>query len=193
MRLFRLILPFEIAVVALLGALYFGIDMVRGPESEARSDAARTPTEEVLPEVTTTPLVNKRGGFAVGVPENVEATKVGPAVAMATADQALNFVIAPVEPGTMSASRSGFMRGMKQSYTDVRVTKTETKTIDGREARVTYGRALNAEKVDVRFINLVVKDTPRNFAINTFTAADTDPTFVLPRVHAVFNSFQVIE
>ena len=65
--------------------------------------------------------------------------------------------------------------------------------IDGHKAKATYGQARNAKKVQIRFVNFVVKSTPRNFAINAFTAGDSDPLFVLPRVNAIANTFEVIE
>ena len=39
----------------------------------------------------------------------------------------------------------------------------------------------------------MVKDTPRNFAITVFTAANADPSFVLPRVNAVVDTFEVLK
>jgi hypothetical protein len=90
-------------------------------------------------------------------------------------------------------SSKAFMRAMKQSYTDVRVVRSESKKIDGRKAKATYGRAVNAEKQQISFVNVVVKATPQNYAIYAFTAADSDPLFVVPRVNAIINSFEVID
>jgi hypothetical protein len=148
-----------------------------------------------LPKVDTTRLVSKRGGFAVGVPENVTSKKVGPAVTMTSGDKVLTVVISPIESGTIAASKAAFMRGMRQTYTDVRKTGTETPTVDGRKSEATYGLAVNPKKkkTQVRFVNVVVKDSPRNFAITVFTAADADPLFVLPRVNAVVETFEVLE
>ncbi len=82
---------------------------------------------------------------------------------------------------------------MKVAYTNVKVTRTEDQMIDGRKAKATYGTARNAKKVQLRFVNFVVKSTPRNYAINAFTVSDSDPLFVVPRVNAIANTFEVIE
>ena len=65
--------------------------------------------------------------------------------------------------------------------------------IDGHQAQATYGRARNADKVRITFVNVVVKAERRNYAINAFSAADSDPMFVVPRVNAIVHSFEVID
>ena len=192
----RMVIPVQIAVIGLLGAAYYGYHAVKGPEPEPTSgptSRTATATPSPTPEVATKRLVSKKGGFAVGVPEDVKAKKVGPAVTMATADKVLSAVVAPVESGPISVSTKAFMRGMKEVYTNVKVTDTETLKIDGHKAMATYGQARNAKKVQIRFVNFVIKSTPRNFAINAFTARDSDPLFVLPRVNAIANTFEVIK
>ena len=193
-----MVIPVQIAVIGLLGAVYYGYHAVKGPEPEAKPDSASrtasaSPTPSPTPEVATKRLVSKRGGFAIGVPDDVTAKKVGPAVTMMSTDKVLSVVVAPVETGPISASSKAFMRGMREVYTKVKVTRTETQMIDGQKATATYGQARNAKKVQIRFVNFVVKSSPRNFAINAFTARDSDPLFVLPRVNAIANSFEVIK
>ena len=194
----RMVIPVQIAVIGLLGAIYYGYHAVKGPEPQAKPDptsrtASASPTPSPTPEIATTRLVSKRGGFAVGVPDDVKAKKVGPAVTMMSADKVLSVVVAPVESGPISVSRKAFMRGMKEIYTKVKVTRTESQTIDGKKATATYGQARNAKKVQIRFVNFVVKSSPRNYAINAFTTRESDPLFVLPRVNAIANSFEVIK
>ncbi len=195
----RMVIPVQIAVIGLLGAVYYGYHAVKGPEPQTKPDpttsrtATASPTPSPTPEVATKRLVSKRGGFAVGVPEDVKAKKIGPAVTLTSADKVLSMVVSPVESGTISASSKAFMRGMKEIYTKVQVTRTEKQMIDGHRATATYGQARNAKKVRIRFVNIVIKSTPRNFAINAFAARDSDPLFVVPRVNAIANSFEVIK
>ncbi len=191
----RMVIPVEIAVIAVLGAIYYGYHAVKDPTEPAKATSSQTPSAEpsALPKVDTTRLVSKQGGFAVGVPENVKSKKVGPAVTMTSGDKVLTVVISPIESGTIAASKAAFMRGMRQTYSDVRKTGTENPTVDGRKAEATYGLAVNPKKTQIRFVNVVVKDTPRNFAITVFTSADADPLFVLPRVNAVVDTFEVLE
>ena len=191
----RMVIPVEIAVVAALGAIYYGYHAVQDPQEPAKSASSRTPSAKPspVPTVDTTRLVSKKGGFAVGVPKNVKAKKIGLGVTMATADQVLSVVVAPVESGTISASSAAFLRGMKKEYTKIRVVRSEEHLLDGHQAKATYGRARNANKVRITFVNVVVKAGSRNYAINAFAAADSDPTFTVPRVNAVIHSFEVIE
>jgi hypothetical protein len=193
----RMVIPVEIAVIGLLGAVYYGYHAIKGPEPAAKPDptsrtATATATPSPTPDVATKRLVSKKGKFAVGVPENVTAKKVGPAVTMTSADKVLSVVIAPVESGKISVSSKAFMKGINAAYTNVKVTRTEDQMLDGHEAKATYGTAKNAKKVQLRFVNIVVKSTPRNFAINAFTLSDSDPLFVVPRINAIANTFEVI-
>jgi hypothetical protein len=47
--------------------------------------------------------------------------------------------------------------------------------------------------VRITFVNVVVKAETRNYVINAFTAADSDPLFVVPRVNAVIDTFEVVK
>ncbi len=192
----RMVIPIQIAVIGLLGAIYYGYHAVKGPEPEAEPDpASRTAsaTPSPVPNVETTRLVSKKGGFAVGVPDTVAAKKVGPTVTMTTADKVMSVLVAPIQGGRISVGTDTFMRSMKKAYTDVKVTSTEAPKVDGHKARATYGRATNEKKVEITFVNVVVKAETRNYVINAFTAVDSDPLFVVPRVNAVIDTFEVVE
>lgn len=194
----RMVIPIEIAVIGLLGAAYYGYHAVTGPEPEAKPDASSraasaTPTPGPTPTLATERIVSKKGGFAVGVPEDVTAKKVGSTITMTTADKVMSALAGPVERGTLAVSSKAFMREMKLAFKDIRVVRTEKKKIDGLRAKVTYGRAENAQKVKISFVNVVIKAEPRNYAINAFTAADSDPLFVVPRVNTIIDSFEVIQ
>ena len=106
----RMVLPVEIAVIALLGAVYYGYHAVSDDPPSAKpaasSSASATPTP--LPTVKTTRMVNKQGG-AVRVPENVTA-KESAAITMESADKVMNVVVSPVESGKISVSSKAFLR-----------------------------------------------------------------------------------
>ena len=190
-----MVIPLEIAVICLAGAIYYGYHAVKGPEPKPKPDASRTAsaTPSAAPTVNTTRLVNKKGGFAVGVPDNVTAKKVDFAVQMMTPDKVMSVLAGPAEVGSISVSGKAFIKAMKQAYKDVRVVRTESRKIDGHKAKATYGRAVTAKKVKISFVNVVIKAKPRNFAINAFTATGSDPMFVVPRLNAIINSFEVLE
>jgi hypothetical protein len=192
-----MVIPVELAVIGLLGAAYYGYHAVQDPEPETRSTgsqaASASPSPSALPTVKTTRVVSQKGKYAVGVPDDVKASKDPPAVTMTTADKTLYVAIAPVAPAKLSAINKALMRDLKKTYTDVRVTRSETEDVDGHKATQTYGRALNDKKVPISFANVVVKSKTRNYVISTFTGAGSDPTFVVPRVDAIITSFEVLE
>ena len=139
-------------------------------------------------------LVSKKGGFAVGVPENVKAKKIGPAVTMTTADKVLSVVVAPVESGTISASSKAFMRGMKEIYTKVKVTRTED--ADDRRAQGHGDVRAGSERQEgadqfrqrrgqVRAAQLRDQRLHRS--------ATPIRCSCVPRVNAIVNSFEVIK
>lgn len=189
----RMVIPIEIAVVALLGAVFFGVNAVKDSGAEPKAQASRTPTAtpSPIPKVSTKQFTSKKGKFVVGVPKNVEARSVGTTVVMTTADESLSVLIGPVEGGKIAASSTKFVQGMTDRYTSVQVTASDMRTIDGRRAKATYGQAVNSAKVQIRFVNVVIKDSPYNYTINVFTAADADPLFVTPRVNAVIDTFKI--
>jgi hypothetical protein len=190
-----MVLPIEIAVICLVGAIYYGYHAFQGPEPKTTPDTSRTAsaTPTAAPTVSTTRLVNKKARFAIGVPDKVIAKKVGFTVQMMTADKTMSVLAGPAEIGTISKSSKSFIAAMKQSYKHVRVVRSEARKVGGHKGKLTYGRAQNAKKVEISFVNVVVKAKPRNYAINAFTAADSDPLFVVPRVNAIIDSFEVIK
>jgi hypothetical protein len=191
-----MVIPVEIAVVAMLGTIYYGYHAVQDaqePAKRAASSGAPSAEPTAPPKVKTTRLVSKNGGFAVGVPERVTAKKIGPAVTMTTADKTLDVAIGAVAPAPLAATSDALLRELRRTYTKVRVTRSQALEVDGHKAKATYGRARNDKKVELSFVNVVVKTKSRNFVISAFTAADSDPLFVVPRVNAVIDSFEVIK
>lgn len=185
-----MVLPIELAVIGLLGAIYYGYHAIQDPQEPAKPTSSRTPS--AVPKVDTTRLVSKKGKFAVGIPENVTAKKIGPAVTMTTADKSLNVAIGAVAPGKISATSAALMRDVKRTYTNVRVTRSQMQDVDGHKSKATYGRAQNAKKVQISFVTVVVRAESRNYVISVFTSAGSDPLFVVPRVNAILDTFEVM-
>lgn len=186
---FRMVLPIQLGVLALLGGAYFVYLTVSGP-AKTEPDAA-APT--VVKTIETTRIVSGRGGFAIGVPVGVTATKVKKTVSLSSKDKAFVVTAGPVEGGSLLTSSKAFVSSLKATYTEVRVLGTEEQEVDGRKALATYGQALNSKKVRVRFVDVVVAAKPRNFAINSFTGLDTNPSIVLPKVNAIVSTFTVLK
>ncbi len=182
----RMVVPVQIAVVALLVGSYFAYLAVRGSDEDRPAASASASGSE--PER----LVSAKGGFAIGVPDGVTATKDGRTVTLRTQDKALVVVVGPIGSGALSAGADAFIRSLKVSYTEVRVLRSEKQRVDGRDALATSGEAVNSRKVPIRFVSLAVKARPRNVAITTFAAADADPADVLPITNAIVSRFEVL-
>lgn len=185
----RTVVPIQIAVAALLVGSYFAYVAVRGTD-ESRPVATASASTPPTPEAHR--LVSVEGGFAIGVPDGMKATKAGKTVSLRTQDKALVVVVGPIGTGSLATGSAAFVRSLGASYTDVRVRDTQERRIDGRNALSTAGDAVNAGNVPIRFVNLIVKANPRNLAITAFTAADADPAVVLPISNAIVSRFEVL-
>lgn len=186
---FRMVFPIQIGMFALLGGAYFVYLTLSGP-AKTEPDAAAPP---VIKTIETTRIVSGKGGFSIGFPEGVTPTKVGKTVSLSSKDKAFVVTAGPVGGGSLSTNSKAFVSSLKATYTDVRVLGTEKQEVDGRKALATYGQALNSKKIRVRFVNVVVAAKPRNYAINSFTGFDTNPSIVLPKVNAIVSTFTVLK
>lgn len=182
----RMVLPIQVGLMALLIGGYFLVVTARGSESQPRAKPEPSAT------VKTVPLVVNKGGFRIGVPAGVTPKKIGNTVRLSSVGKELVVTAGPVAGGTLTSSSKAFIRSMKKNYTAVRVLGTDQQTVDGRPALATYGQAVNAKKVRVRFVNVVVRAKPYNFAINSFASFVSDPKVILPKVNAIVSSFSVL-
>lgn len=184
----RMVIPIEIGAIALLAGSYLAYANLRAPE-EPHPKPSATPTAAKT--IDTNPVVSKKGGFEIGVPEGVMATKKAGIVTLSADDKTFVVVAGLGASGTLADNGKLFVRAMRTSYTQIKVFGTKEQRVDGRKALATYGQAVNSAKVKIRFVNLVVKARPRNFVINSFAGIDTDPVIVLPQVNAIVGSFAV--
>ena len=179
-----MVLPIQIGVIALLaGGFLIYLTVVKGP-AETSPPAVKA--------VETKPFVAKSGGFRLGVPEGVNAVQVGKTVNLSTKDKSLVVTAGSIGERSLEAGSKAFVSSLKATYSGVVVLGTDTQRVDGRAALATFGQAVNAKKVKVRFVNLVVTAEPRNYAINSFTAFDSDPRVILPKVNAIVSTFRVL-
>lgn len=190
----RMVLPIQIAVIALLAGAYFGYLAVRGSDDpDPSADSAPKASPSATQSVATTPIVSERGGFGIGVPEGVVVEKSGKTVTLSSVNKAFVVIAGPADAGSVSATRKSLVGTLKKTYTKVRVISTEKRQVDGREALATYGEAVNAKKVPIAFVSVVVKARPQNFAINSYVGLDANPSVALPRVSAMLDTFTVLK
>ena len=179
-----MVLPIQIGVVALIVGGFLVYLTVKGADE---TTMLTPPVGKIVP------LVSKAGRFRIGVPNGVTANRVGETVTLSTKDKSLVVTAGPFGGGSLTANSEAFVSSLKETYSKVRVLGTQPQMVDGREALATFGQALNAKKVRVRFVSVVVAARPRNYAINSFTRFDSDPSTILPTVNAIVNSFRVLD
>ena len=186
---FRKLLVVKIGVMTLLAA--GSVLVVQLRDHDTAADSAREPL--VGADARTVRVVVRSGGFSVGRPVGLVAEREGSSVTMRDKDKGLVVTAGPVTSGSLKSVGKAFVRAMERDYTSVDVLGSEDLTVDGRPALATYGQAVNARDVPIRFVNLVVSARPRNYAINSFAGLTTDPRIVLPQVNAIVNTFTITD
>lgn len=183
-------LPALVGVVALLLAAVFAYVTFRdsvpaeaGSESDAAAEAVDVSTER---------FVSRQGGFSVRVPPDMKASREGSSARFVSADNDLVTVVGRGEQGPLKQASRRFLKTLQGQYQRFRLLGTKPERVDGRRALTSYGQATNSADVRIRFVSVVVRAAPRNYTIAAFTAFDSDPAVVLPRVNAIVNGFHVL-
>ena len=182
----RILVPVSVGLVALLVGGLFAYITIRD-----RGDEPTTETS-ASSEVETQPFVSRKGGYSLDVPTALEASSQRQVTTFTSQDKSLVVTVGPGERGRLKAASKRFVGTLRAGYRKFDLLGTQKQTIDGRPALVSFGQATNSDKVRIRFVAVVVANRPRNYTITAFTAFESDPTVVLPRVNAIVNSFQVL-
>jgi hypothetical protein len=185
----RMLVPSVVSAVALLAALVVTYTAFLSPPDAPREAPKLGTTLEPVP----SRVESAKGGFAVLVPDGVSARKNGRTVTLTTSDRALVVTVGPIDGGSLILNSEDFLVVMRKLYTKVHLGETKVLRVDGREALSTSGDAVNARKIRIRFVNVLVKARPRNFAITSFSPFDSDPKTKLPVMNAITDGFTVLE
>jgi hypothetical protein len=172
--------PAVAGVIALVVAVYLGWLTFRhdGPDRPVT--------------VATHRLVNHKGGYSLKVPQGMKAVRSGAATRILDKDRTVTVTVTPTRRGRPADNNKAVLRAMAATYRTVHLTTSQRQRIDHRPAVASYGQAVTRKGVALRFVLITVKGHRHNFAISTFTAADSDPRTVLPRVRAIANGFHVL-
>jgi hypothetical protein len=184
-----MVIPVVVGVLALVLGGFFAYLTLRDSGSEAEAGADTTPSSA---KVDTTRFVSRAGGFSVRVPNDLAASRKGKTAQFTAKDKSLVVTVGPGESGSLTQASKRFVATMKRGYAKFRLLGTQPQKVDGRPALASYGQATNASGVKIRFAAVVVRSKPRNYTISAYTAFDSDPSVVLPRVNAIINGFRVL-
>jgi hypothetical protein len=181
------VVPAVVGVTALVAALVLGYVTVRDTAGATGADATVASTE-----VDTRRVVSKQGRFAVAVPRGLTVERAGGTVRLASRAKDLAIVVAPAGRGPLVAAEDGVLDRMRRGYRTFTRLGTDPAEVDGQPARTTYGHAVNDTGARLRFVVLTIHVGPRNYALAAYTAFDSDPAVILPRVNAVANGFEAL-
>jgi len=175
------VVPAVVGVCALLLAAVFAYVTFRG--AAPSSDELTMDTER---------FVSREGGFSLDLPGDLEVSREGRTAQFVSKDKDLVIVVGPGEAGSLKQASKLFLNTLEGNYTSFTLAGTKSEEVDGRRALTSYGQATNSKKVKIRFVAVVVRAQPRNYTIAAYTAFNSDPSVVLPRVNAVVNGFKVL-
>lgn len=181
----RILVPVAVGAVALLIGGLFAYITIRDTGDGSETTSAS--------EVETRAVISRKGGYAVDVPRDLRIERTGRTTRFTAKDKSLVVTVGPGESGRLKPASRRFLGSLTQGYRNVRVLAVESEQIDGRPARISFGQARNAQQVRLRFVAAMVRHRPQNYTITAFTAFNSDPEVVLPRVNAIVNSFEVRE
>jgi len=178
------VLPVLVGLFALMLAAVFAVvtvdGLLRGDDAENASGG-----------IATKRFVHRSGGFSVEVPRGMKRERSGRTATFRTHDRSLVVSVGPGSRGPLRATTRRLLGSLRETYASVRVTGSERQQVDGRPALSTAGKARNGDGVRIRFVATVVRARPENYVVAAYTAHDSDPAVVLPRLHAIVNGFAV--
>lgn len=174
-----------VGVLALAAAGWFGYLTLRGGGDGGTAPAAASP-------LATHRVVSRAGGFSLRAPKGLTVTRTSRSVRLTSRAKDLVVSVGPIGGGRLPRATAAFLDTVRSGYAHTTVLGHRKERVDGRKARTTYGqvRAKNGGP-RLRFVVVTVAARPHNFALTAFTAHDSDPKVVLPRVDAIVGSFHV--
>lgn len=174
-----------LGVVALLGAALFGYVTLRGGTGGT--------TDQAKPvSVHTSRFVSRSGGFSVSVPDGLTVTRSGSSARFTSSDKDLVVSVGPIAGGPLSDATQSLLERVRSGYPRLKLMHGERQQVDGRSAMSIYGQVRNTKGVPLRFVVVTIPARRHNYAVTAFTAHDSDPAVVLPRVDAIVSGFHVL-
>lgn len=168
----------SIAAVALVLALGLGVTaLVLDDDSTPDSDA----------------VVNRAGGYQLMAPEGWDVTKEGPITKLTSPRKDALISVGTGNPGPLHAAGALFFQQVGRHYENTKLTGVEGQQVGPRPALVYGGLGVNKQNVKINFLAITVEAKPTNYAISVFTAADSNPQEVLPRVNSVVDTFRALD
>lgn len=142
--------------------------------------------------VATERKVFRRGGFALAVPQDMEVRRRGRTAQLVGDDPELVVDVGPASSAQLRRAHRAFLRSIDRGYAKVRLIGRERGRLNGRRSLTTAGTAVNDADVPIRFVVVTVRARPTAYTMAAYTARESAPEQVLPRVNAVVDGFEVL-
>jgi hypothetical protein len=176
----------SLALVTALVLAYVTVRDTTGSEPAAAESSTVTTVE-------THRVVSRQGGFAVAVPDDMEATRTGTTtVRLVSASKDLAVMVGPAGGGSLGQAEKRLVAQMRRTYPAVTVLGDQATRVDGYPAGTVFGHAVNSARTKLRFAVITIHAGRRNYSVASYAAYDAYPARVLPRVNAVANGFTVL-
>jgi hypothetical protein len=137
-------------------------------------------------------VVNTAGHYRFEAPTGWSTTQDGRTTTVTSPDQSTVITLGVGRVGPIPVAGTLFFQEVASHYKGVQVIPPEAKQVGPRTALIYGGVGNNDKNTSIRFLAITVENNPTNYAIAVFTAADSDPTAVLPQVNRVVETFRPV-
>lgn len=138
-------------------------------------------------------VVNQAGGYQLTAPDGWDVTQDGAITKLTSPGKDAVISVSTGNPGALHDAGALFFQQVGRHYENTKLTGVQSEQIGSRPALVYGGLGINDENVKINFLAITVEAKPTNYAISVFTAANSNPQEVLPRVNSVVDTFRAID
>lgn len=136
---------------------------------------------------------NQAGGYQLMAPDDWDVTQEGPITKLASPDKDALISVTKGYRGPLNFAGAVFFQQVGRNYDKTKLTGVQGERVGSRPALIYSGEGINKAGVKVNFLAITVEGQPRNYAISVFTAANSNPQEVLPRVNSVVGTFRALD
>lgn len=138
-------------------------------------------------------VVNEAGGYQLAPPEDWKVSQDGAITKLTSPGKEAVISVSTGNPGALHDAGALLFQQVGRHYKNTKLTGVRSEQVGGRPALVYGGLGINKSNVKITFLAITVEAKPRNYAISVFTAADSNPQEVLPRVNSVVDTFRTLD
>ncbi len=174
-------------VVVLALAAVFVIPRLFDGSEEDVNDQGQASEVELSEE-----YVNREAGYAFRYPEDWRLEKTETATELINPKKDASISIGRGPAGDVVEASAALVDELRSSHKRVRTNTHDVQRIGGQRSLIVAGSAVNSKGVPLRFLTIVIPAKNRNYGIDVFATADSDPREVVPAVEDILGSFRIL-